>query len=202
MVEPKLTSMKAIMAEAKFLRLVNGVANQTLGRCEALLRPLKHYVVSISPAIDPFVSKRMLGATGFTYNMQRMNVMVDVGVSTWRRALEGSIAHEFNHIIRMQYLGIRSSYGYSLADAVTSEGLAMLFAEEMTGNRFPYTAKMSQRRMREVWEKMHVYKKGDYYNRFFTNAWDKTYPLWCGYAVSYEIIKRRKEELLLSTTYV
>ncbi|MDE1870381.1 MAG: hypothetical protein KGH71_05385 [Candidatus Micrarchaeota archaeon] len=187
--------MKAILADEKFLRLVNPIAQKTLKKCEAVLKPNESYAVSITPTSDPFIIKKMNGASGFTSNRQKMSIEISTKAKNWKKWLSNVLVHEFNHIVRMQRLNIRGYYGGTLSGSIAMEGLAMVFEEEITGNLPPYAHAVSKKKASLLWAKIRKYKKADYYRRFFTNAGDPKYPLWCGYTIAYLIVKKRKKEL-------
>lgn len=187
--------MKAILSNEKFLRLVNPIANKTLRKCEEILKPAKNYAVAIGPTLDSFVIKKMDGSTGYTEDKQRMAIALSTRPKNWRKGLESTLAHEFNHIIRLQYLNKNNFYNDKLIDSIASEGLAQVFEEEVTGKRPPYASAISKKVAKQLWAKIRTYKEDDYFSRFFVNLSDKKYPHWCGYTIAYLIIKRRRKEI-------
>ncbi|MBI4896250.1 MAG: hypothetical protein HY832_01760 [Candidatus Aenigmarchaeota archaeon] len=192
--------MKAILVSKKFIGHMNPIVRQTVQKCEKKLRPKIPYVIDVAPTNDKFVIKKMGGSTGWTPSNQKINLDVSTESRHWKKSLESSVAHEFNHVIRMQYLGLNSSNEFTMIDTVAFEGLAQVFEEEITEKQSPYSKAISEKEATKIWKSMKSYKKSDYYWTFFPNSWQKKYPLWCGYTVAYLIVKKRKSELDLTWT--
>ena len=192
--------VRAAVVDDKLLKLTNPIIVRTLKNCESVLKQKKNYVVSVIPTNDEFVTKNMGGATGLTVNFGKISIHVSTRSKNWKSSLKSTVAHEFNHIIRIHYLNLHDLEKNRLIDTIASEGLAQVFEEEITGRRSTYSKSVTSGTAKRIWKIMKSYNKNDYYDKFFINGNDKTkeYPLWCGYTVAYLIVKKRKMELGLS----
>jgi hypothetical protein len=131
-------------------------------------------------AIDsPDMTIPSWGCGGYTYSARSVVLAVDSSSHvTTRSAVRATLAHEFHHVARERGPGC----GTSLRDRVVSEGLAMLFEEEVLGAASEFAHQdVTPDQVRQTIEALDEDPADD--GRWFFHAGDM--PLWLGYTVGY-----------------
>ncbi len=118
------------------------------------------------------------GCGGYTYSARSVVLAVDSSRATTVPAVRATLVHELHHVARERGPGC----GTCLRDRVVSEGLAMLFEEEVLGeaSEFAYQD-VTDNQIAEVIGSLDEDPADD--GRWFFGAGDM--PLWLGYTVGY-----------------
>ena len=159
-------------------------------RASKLLAARGDFVVFVTSSDSKFVKERMGGTTGATLNGYNMAVRINKGSKTWKTTVGRSIAHEYCHIVRFQAMGSRMT---NLAEDICTEGLAQCFEEKIIGERSQWSQAISEKKAGEVWNQIKdrlALQNHDLYKKLFTDGEEKEFPLWAGYTVSYQIIRK------------
>ncbi len=185
-----------ICPDEKFLSEVKPVVKKTLERCEKILKPKEKYSVVISPTFDKFITNKMGGTSGFTFqDSKTISIVVNRSAKDWRDSLEKTVAHEFNHIIRFEMVK-KKELKYSLLDRLAFDGLAECFEFEVTGQTCQCAKSLSEIVAKKLWRrikpKLNLISL-DLCNQIFYGS--KYFPHWGGYTLSFLIVKKKKEEL-------
>ena len=162
------------------------IAKEVLGKCIVAL-PSHPIHIFVFPTFSSFVENNMYGTTGYTPWQQTMLVFINPRNTCWQNALEGTIAHEYNHTVFLTHRQCNS-----LVDSLIFEGLAEHFREQVLhSGHAPWTQVLNENEARKVLAKLsenHSIESIDQNLRkavFFGN--DK-YALWSGYSIGYQIV--------------
>jgi len=118
------------------------------------------------------------GCGGYTYSPRSVVLAVDSSLATTTAAVRATLVHEFHHVARERGPGC----GTSLRDRIVSEGLAMLFEEEILGVASEFAHQdVTDDQLRRTIEALDEDPADD--GRWFFHAGDM--PLWLGYTVGY-----------------
>ena len=117
---------------------------------------------------------------GHTYNMFESMISLP-DWSCDHSQIESVVAHELHHLVRWHYAG----YGYSLGEAVISEGIATLYEEEISGikpiwSKTTLDKSVADRLIREWNDKNYNHAE------WFFNG---RHGRWIGYSAGYKIAK-------------
>lgn len=133
------------------------------------------------------------GCGGYTYSPRSVILAVDSSHLTTLSAVRTTLVHEFHHVARERGPGC----GTSLRDRVVSEGLAMLFEEEILGAASEFAHQtITDDQVRRMIESLDEDPADD--GRWFFHAGDM--PLWLGYTVGYQWARFYAQERGLSAS--
>lgn len=164
---------------------------KTLERIQALmpLDSLNVAVISDAERTIPY-----MGIGGFTSGRHDVQIFLDPGFDDLRSVLLTELApmfaHESHHAMRMRTV----NYGYTVLEASISEGLADHFAIEVTGAEPPpWSTYLSAAELEKWIPEVEARSSGDYEHSewFFGSTPD--IPVWTGYSVGYELVRRYLE---------
>jgi hypothetical protein len=161
----------------------------TLKKCLSML-PAKSTWIFVFPTFDLFIKSEMRGIGGFTPWKHTILLTLHPEAKRWKKVLRTTLAHEFNHAIRLRYFPSRPNN--TLLEAIIFEGLADNFSHQLVGgNPNPWAIALSPQQCKEIFPKikklLNSKSKKLYYSVFFQ---DKKYPLWTGYSLGYQIVKQ------------
>lgn len=154
-------------------------------------RALDVPVTTVTVAVDPRGVIPETGVGGWTNPRGDVRVFLDPSrpgfaqaVETW---LPPMIAHELHHATRTVD---GPGYGESLVQAIVSEGLADVFAEDVfpEAPAAPWTRALPRKPLCRGWGDA-LRNKG----RYDHDAWffgDRGRPRWAGYAIGYALVRR------------
>ena len=192
----QLGGHRAIVIYEKQLRGVSPLVKDGLAKPPRLLKTDKDVVIIISATKDEFVKSRMEGVGGYTPNDYGIFIRVNRKSRKWRDSLLGTIAHEFNHLIRFQKMKGREKT--TLLTSLVFEGLAQCFEEDVTGKLRPWSKALTKAEATKVWKKIKGKLSSDSRDlsyRLFLKRDDIEFPLWSGYAIGYLLVRKRINEL-------
>lgn len=118
------------------------------------------------------------GCGGYTYGARSVVLAVDSSQPTTACAVRATLVHEFHHVARERGPGC----GTSLRDRVVSEGLAMLFEEEILGSASEFAHQVVSDDQTQCLARSLDEDPADD-GRWFFNSGDM--PLWLGYTAGY-----------------
>ena len=119
------------------------------------------------------------GCGGYTYSARSVVLAVDPSCNIAVSAVRATLIHEFHHVARERGPGC----GTILRDRVVSEGLAMLFEEELLGAPSEFAHQViTDGQVRRLIEALDENPADD--ARWFFGAGDM--PLWLGYTIGYQ----------------
>ena len=189
--QSRIGSRKAIIICQRELKPTLPLARTSLSKAAAKLQTSNDIILMISTTSDKFVSESMQGVSGFTHNDHTISILVNTESNKWKEAMGGTIAHEFNHVVRFQ--GTAMAQDRSLRASLAFEGLAQCFEEEMTGKLKPWSTAINENQAKAIWKRI----KGsldsesrDLYTDLFIRKDAKRFPHWAGYALGYLIVKK------------
>jgi uncharacterized protein YjaZ len=103
-----------------------------------------------------------------------------------------TIAHEFNHSVRMQYFTTKKKE-WTILDCIVLEGLADNFVRQITGFiptwARPFPKNVEQKIFKQIEEKIN--QKVTYYDfheKIGIMFGNKEFPQWSGYRIGYSIV--------------
>lgn len=118
------------------------------------------------------------GCGGYTYSGRSVVMAVDSAHLITTRAVRSTLVHEFHHVARERGPGC----GTSLRDRVVSEGLAMLFEEQILGSASEFAHQVvTEEQISRLVEALDEDPADD--GRWFFHSGDM--PLWLGYTAGY-----------------
>lgn len=165
---------------------------KTLERIQTLmpLDSLKVAVISDAERTIP-----CMGIGGYTSGRHDVQIFLDPDFDDLQSVLLTELApmfaHESHHAMRMRTV----NYGYTVLEASISEGLADHFAIEVTGTEPPRWSTYLSAAELEIWiPEVESRSSGDYEHSewFFGSTPD--IPVWTGYSVGYELVRRYLEQ--------
>jgi uncharacterized protein YjaZ len=171
------------------------IIEKALKRCVKILTPKSDITVIVVNSADEFVKNRMLGVAGYTLNNHIISFEINTDNSKWKKALTGTVAHEFNHALRFNFINGR----FSLRDSMAFEGLAQCFEVEINRKVPPWSRALTKGKAEKVWVKIKPYlnsRSGKVYREIFFGS--RKFPQWSGYTVSYIIVRKRLSVLKIS----
>jgi len=156
--------------------------------CEAL--SIKTLNVTIYPNKDWCI--KQTGDGGYTANFDWIQVFIDPAKSVSKiinLSFPATLYHEMNHARRM----IKIGFGKTLLETVISEGLAIVFAEEMFKNFEAPWGKYSEEEIKRLY-KVFISHKDD--ENFNYQEWFLGFgkPHWLGYKIGAHIVRGLKEK--------
>lgn len=148
--------------------------------------------IFIFPTFRLFVKEKMFGVNAITPYRNVINIYLypkPQKPNLFFQEINNTIAHEYNHTIRFQYLPLSSST--TLLDNFINEGLAENFRIAiLDGKILPWADALQTEEAKKIFKKvkplLHSTSQKNFYKVFFAN---KEYPLWSGYAIGYQIVK-------------
>ena len=189
--QSRIGSRKAIIVCQRELKPGISLARTALSKAAVKLQTRNDIVLIISTTSDKFVSESMQGVSGFTYNDHTISILVNTKSNEWKEAMEGTIAHEFSHVVRFQNENLAKDR--SIRALLAFEGLAQCFEEEITGKLKPWSTAINERQAKVVWRGIKG-KLGsesrDLYSDLFIRKDGKIFPHWAGYTIGYLIVKK------------
>lgn len=124
-----------------------------------------------------------LGVGGYTPAQNLIYISIDPSHDIKKDDIYTTMLHELHHAARWSKPG----YGYTLKEALLSEGLAALFEEEVTGNTPIYVKGPITKKQISSTEE---YLESSNYNHFeWFIAGNEFIPRWFGYAYGYILAK-------------
>lgn len=143
--------------------------------------------IYIFPSYNSFAKKNMKGVSGYTPWKQTIIIFINPAAKEWKKALKPTIAHEYAHSVTRQY-----HQWTSLLDSIVFEGLAENFSQKILKTKpSPWSKSLSLNQSKNYFKQIKKYLKSKdiaiYRSVFFEN---KKYPLWTGYAIGYNIVKK------------
>lgn len=187
----RIGNLEAIIVCQRELKLGIPLAMTALSKAATKLQTRNDIVLMISTTSDKFVSESMQGVSGFTHNDHTISILVNTESNKWKEAMEGTIAHEFSHVIRFQGTGMVQDR--SLRASLAFEGLAQCFEEEITGKLKPWSTAISEKQAKTIWKRIKRSldsESRDLYTDLFIRKDGKRFPHWAGYALGYLIVKK------------
>jgi len=153
----------------------------TTGFEEALERSsdvLGLHAVDVFAIHAPQLTIPSWGCGGYTYSPHSVVLALDSSVSATVDSVKATLVHEFHHVMRERGPGC----GTSLRERIVSEGLAMLFEEEVLGEASEFAHQpITNKQIRQAIEALDEDPAND--GRWFFHAADL--PLWFGYTAGY-----------------
>ncbi len=192
----RLGSHRVVAIYEKRLREASQLVKDGLTKLPRLLKTDKDLVIIISATKDEFVKSRMGGVGGYTPNDHGIFIRVNTESRKWRDSLSGTMAHEFNHLIRFQKMKGREKA--TLLTSLIFEGLAQCFEEDVTGKLRPWSKALTKAEATKVWKKIKGKLNSDSRDlnyRLFFKRDDIEFPLWSGYTIGYLLVRKRINEL-------
>ncbi|MFC8597067.1 DUF2268 domain-containing putative Zn-dependent protease [Isoptericola sp. NPDC057191] len=133
------------------------------------------------------------GCGGYTYSARSVVLAVDASQTTTTSAVRATLVHELHHVARERGPGC----GSSLRDRVVSEGLAMLFEEEVLGAASEFAHQdVTDAQVARLVDALDEDPADD--GRWFFHAGDM--PLWLGYTAGYRWARSYAREHGLSAS--
>lgn len=158
-------------------------AVRVLEKCEELLPLTEELYLHIFPTWSEFVKTEMDAVSGFTpYKNTILLFLAEGGIES--EAFEETLAHEYLHAIHYNYHSPDT-----LGSALVFEGLALHFAEAITGKKSKFSSSLSEDQTDNLSQELKLYLDStdlELQRQVFTRG-DK-YPLWGGYALGYRIV--------------
>lgn len=132
----------------------------------------------------------MGGVTGQTAGSKQVLLTIDFNASSWKEALEYTVAHEFNHTYWTN-TNFNDAYKWNMLRYLIFEGKADSFAHLLYPKaKAPWTSALADKERTDLWDKI----KPDLQNEdpaLLTEVMfgSKNYPLWGGYTLGYGIMQ-------------
>lgn len=141
---------------------------------------------------NEFVKRKMMGVTGYTWGKHVISIEINIGNPRWIYAIAGTVAHEFNHSARFNYI----KGDFTLEDTIAFEGLAQCFETKVTKKLPPWSKAITKDEAQKVWLDIQPRLKSKssklYRDLFFgSNKFQK----WSGYTLSYIVVKKQLSNL-------
>ncbi len=156
-------------------------------RCRRLAATRGTTKIFLLPTFDPFVRNRMSGVSGYCAWKNAIMIGIHPEARRLERALRDTVCHEFTHSACLQY-----NQRKTLLDSIVFEGLAEHFRENVVGGgRSPWVSALNEGETRRMFKRIKTKlnsKSYKIYKEVFFG--DKTYPLWSGYSIGYQIVKK------------
>ena len=194
-VQLEMSNFRVLVTYEKELEDAVSLVKEGMAKSEKLLISRNDIAVIMSTNEDTFIRDKMDGVFGFTRNDFLISIGINTGADSWRDFVAKTIAHEYNHVVRLQRMSGRERS--SIGVGIVFEGLAQCFEEAVTGQVRPWSTALNKDQAKEVWQKIKDRlddNSTDLYNRLFISPNDKEFALWSGYALGYLIIKERLKE--------
>ncbi len=161
-----------------------------ISRLKKLVSSQKTHIY-IFPTFSDFVLNKMNGISGYTPWKDTIFLFVHPKARHINPYLNMTIAHEYIHSVSREY-----HEWSTLLDALVFEGLAELFiTEHFNGHISPWakalTVEDCRKYLVQIKKKLKSKNDEDYRDVFFNN---KTYPLWAGYSIGYQIVKSYRQK--------
>ncbi len=187
------------IANEEFYNTVETVIEESLETCMELLPTQEKIITHIGH--NPFYNEDMQGAYGYATDGENMYIFVNPEVSSWRKGVEATVAHEYNHCIRHQHMGTEWP-SYTVRDLIALDGLAQIFEEKAFGELPKYLKNVDEEDLKPTWEatKPHLDEK-DENNEIYQGIWlgeREEIPYCAGYKMSFVIVRDKIEELGIS----
>ncbi|MFH1671595.1 MAG: DUF2268 domain-containing putative Zn-dependent protease [Candidatus Portnoybacteria bacterium] len=165
-------------------KVVANIIEKAIKRCHRTIssEPTRIFVF---PNFNPFVVKKMSGVAGYCPWQKTVHVYI-YPVPGWKKSLENTVYHEFNHSIVAKY-----SKRKTLLDDIIIEGLAENFRESLSKTATPWVKAVPPKKSQKIFSSIkNLLKSKDYntYHQLFFAG--KKYPLWAGYSIGYQIVKK------------
>lgn len=155
---------------------------------EKLVQKLPLTNVDIIVEHDPNSVIPETGYGGWCSNQHVIHLAVDVDRVNFKQIVEetlyGALAHEGHHLFRWRGPG----YGYTLKEAIISEGLACHCEEECTGKRQPWNHALSVTQINKYLSIARRLRKKQYNHNDWFFGTKKTLPRWTGYTLGYFLV--------------
>lgn len=170
-------------------------AEKGLEKVSSELPKEKDLDVDLGWTSQEFVVEEMGGATGMTFNPERMELKFNSGAENWRKNLEATAIHEYVHTWHYEKIGGRAKVMWRY---VISEALTQHFEEK----RVPEADhrkqhKFSKDEIAEHWSRIKKEQFGRQDSKIskplFVSRGEE-YPNWLGYSMSYLIGKELLKE--------
>lgn len=159
------------------------IIKKAINRCHRVI-PSDPTRIFIFPTFNPFVIKKMSGVAGYCPWKDTIHIYI-YPASGWKKALENTIYHEFNHSVVTKYHKRKT-----LLDNIIFEGLAENFGKSLLKINTPWAKAISLAKCKKIFPRIKKLLKSEEYNiyheLFFAG---KKYPLWTGYSIGYQIVK-------------
>jgi uncharacterized protein YjaZ len=191
----RINGHKALIIYERELQKVLPSLKSGLIKASRLLATKNDIVIDVAPTSDKFIRDKMGGASGVTADGHLMRLSVDTGSKAWKSAAEGTVAHEYAHIVRFQ---TASGVKHDLAEAIVTEGIAQCFEEAITGTLRPWSQAITIAQAKRILPKIKSRlneRSRDFGYRLFLSRNDKEFPHWSGYTISYLLIRKRLSNL-------
>ena len=182
---------KCIIVYEEGLQKAVPLVKEGLLKSSKLLSTKNDLIINVSSTKNTFIKNDMGGVTAFTMNEYTMFLSINENATKWRHFLIGTVAHEFNHLIRFQRIGQSDK---TLMNNIVAEGLAQCFEYQLTGSLRPWSTAITRNRARVVWAKLKRklnHESRDLYERLFLKRNDKEFPHWSGYTIGYFLMEKR-----------
>lgn len=146
---------------------------------------------------DPMVKENMNGVSGIAFGPGTLELKFNTDVKTWKKAIEGTAAHEFGHTFFFEKRGFKHDDNRPLWVYVLNEALAQNLAEMAVPEApEPWREKFSVDEIAEYWPEIKEDLDRDYEfpEPMYINPSEGGYPNWLGYSLSYQIGKALLKE--------
>jgi len=171
----------------RFFKLNKGetfkIIEKAIKKCHQII-PSDSTRIFVFPTFNPFIIKEMSGVAGYCPWQNTIHLYVHP-VSGWKKVLENTVYHEFNHSIVAKYHQRKT-----LLDNIVIEGLAENFGESISKTTTSWAKAISLAKCQKILPNIKkLLNSRDYniYQKVFFA--DKEYPLWTGYSIGYQIVK-------------
>lgn len=182
----KVTHKKSVLnvmalnlsSETKSIEFIKALVEKIASPLVAEL-PAGEYALYIRDLKEYSIDNKYPG--GHTYNKYESII----ALPDWNcdhSEIESVVAHELHHLARWHYAG----YGFSLGEAILSEGIATLYEEEISGKKPIWSNTKLDRLM--VDNLIKEWNEHNYnHEEWFFNG---KYGRWVGYSAGYKIAKQ------------
>lgn len=160
-------------------------------KSSGLLAATNDIIIDVAHTRSEFIRDEMDGVSGETSDGHLMHLVVNTASEMWKSAVEGTVAHEYAHVVRFQTAGTGKG---DLAESIVTEGLAQCFEETATGVLRSWSQAITVSQAKEILTKIKNRldeRSWDFHNRLFFSTDDKEFPHWSGYTISYLLVKKR-----------
>lgn len=161
------------------------IIKKTIVLCQKIYE-IKNLNIFVFPSFDLFVKKKMAGVTGFTPWKNTILLFINPA-KAWKKSLKKTVAHEFCHVAT-----IKNHRWTTLLDSIIFEGLAENFVQCVIKNKLsPWSKTLNLKQSKKYFKKLKENldsKDINIYKSIFFKG--EEYPLWAGYAIGYNIVKR------------
>jgi len=181
--------VKKNLDKAEF-KLLNRIVNKHAQTAGSLLG-----VSSVNITVYPNAGFTIpeTGEGGYTVSGDWFHIYIDPTKkkseirNTIEKIIPETIYHEMSHVARWNTTG----YGLSLLDAIITEGLATVFADEQWSD---YEAPWAHSSKKEIISLLNIFKqrdkkKDDFYNHEEWFYGTDNLPRWIGYKIGFHVIK-------------